>query len=64
MLEFRCGKNQKGQPVLLVQSQEAIDPVEVLRALKQALPELWQKVHLEMVVPKANGVNRILTEGK
>lgn len=67
MLQFRFGKNEAGYPVTLVTQQEPMDALKLLRAMKNAFPEVWAQVNLEIVVPQkgANGVNRILdAEGK
>ena len=41
---------------------EMVEPLKLLRAMKQAFPELWQQVHLEIGVPQ-NG-KRLLVEGQ
>ena len=65
MLQLAAGKNQLGQDIAAITIQETLEPLPLLRALKQSFPQLWAQVNLEMYVPMPGGVNRILnSEGK
>lgn len=60
MLKISFGKNnENGADAMQIEVAEVLSPLDMLRALKKACPDLWQQVHLEVVVP-AGPVNRIL----
>lgn len=63
-------KNEAGHDVLLmgmqgqprVQLAEQLEPLDLLRKLKQLFPALYQQVGLEIIVPQNGSVNRIVTD--
>lgn len=70
MLSFhRTKANEQARPMLTIKSVQAetVDPLDMLRMMKQQYPQAWQQVAMEIIVPApgANGVDRLLNrDGK
>lgn len=61
MLTFTFGKTPAGAPMGLIESQEPVDAVRLMRALKHAFPEVWRQVNLEIdIVAPAIDTKRLI----
>ena len=49
-MQINMGRTPAGEPVLMFTSQQQVDPLALLRNLKKGFPDLWQQVHLEIII--------------
>lgn len=54
---FTAGRDASGQPIVMLQQQtlSAMNPIDMMRALRKAYPEEWRQINME-VVSTQNGL--------
>lgn len=57
MLKLMFGVDATKVPTVVIESQEAVDAVRLMRGLKQAFPDQWRQVSMELVLPDGPTLN-------